>query len=498
VSAFTVDLQRLIEAGIAQHRNGDTAAAERTYRQVLQLQPQHPDALHLLGVIHGDRDEPDAAIDLIRRALRASPDFPDAHYHLANVYLRTGRFGDAERHLRRAVALRPGHAMAWNNLGGVLLQTQRYGEAAACFDAALKIDPALTSALNNYAIACEVDGRFDDVLGVYDRVLAVDPDNVAARYYRALTLLSRGRLAEGWAEYVWRWRRPEAVASHGRFPYPLWRGEDVRGRGVLVWTEQGPGDEILIATMLPDLVARGANVTLLCSNRMRPLFARAFPPLQVLTHDDAPARLPGDIVFQASVSELGAALRPSLDAFGPPAAFLRPDPTRVATLRRRYGDTRPLVGISWISRNAGLEQEKSLPLAAWRPILSVPGVRFVSLQYGDCRAEFEAVGRQAGIDIVHDESVDPLADLDGFAAQVAAMDLVVSVSNTTVHFAGALGLPTWALVPAARGRHWYWFLGRSDSPWYPALRLYRQDRPGSWGGTVDAIARDLAARVGAR
>ncbi len=489
--------QNMLEAAMADHRRGDLVGAERGYRAILALQPQHPDALHLLGRIHGDRGELQEAIELIGRALKALPKFPDAHHNLSTYLIRDGKFADAERHLRSVLKLQPQNARAESDLGGVLLQLRRYKDAAASFDKALQHDPTLATALINTVTVREIEGRFDEVIPAYDKLLARDPENATAHYYRALSLLARERFSEGWAEYVWRWRRADTAAKHGVFPLPYWAGELLDGVRVLVWTEQGPGDEILIASMLPDLLARGAAVSLLCSERMTPLFRRSFPTITVI--DTIDGVTPDAFRFQISLSELGRHLRPTRESFGTSRAILQADPTHRDALRAQYrGDSNsPLVGISWRSRAVGVEGEKSQPLATWEPVLRTPGVRFVCLQYGDCAAEIRDAEQRFGIQILHDPAIDPLKDLDAFAAQVAAMDLVISVSNTTVHVAGGLGLPTWVMVPAARGRIWYWFLNRVDSPWYPGVRLVRQRHAGDWSPAIQDVAARLREWAGA-
>jgi ADP-heptose:LPS heptosyltransferase len=130
-------------------------------------------------------------------------------------------------------------------------------------------------------------------------------------------------------------------------------------------------------------------------------------------------------------------------------------------------------------------------LDLWDDILRVPGITFVSLQYGPHSTDIEAARKRTGANIVIDSTIDSSGDLDGFAAQVAAMDLVISVSNTTVHMAGALARPVWVLTPTGPGAHWYWFRERADSPWYPAARLFRQDTRGSWEEPVAAVTREL-------
>ena len=173
-------------------------------------------------------------------------------------------------------------------------------------------------------------------------------------------------------------------------------------------------------------------------------------------------------------------------------AYLRADAARQDALRRRYrqrfGD-RPLVGISWRGGSGDTAQARSTVLADWAPLLRQSRLGFINLQYGDCRAELTAVREEAGVEVLHDEAVDPLKDLDGFAAQTAAMDLVISIDNSTVHMAGALGMPVWVLLPAVPD--WRWMLGRSDSPWYSSVRLFRQLAPGAWTPVIASVAQEL-------
>jgi hypothetical protein len=163
--------------------------------------------------------------------------------------------------------------------------------------------------------------------------------------------------------------------------------------------------------------------------------------------------------------------------------------------RQKFGD-RLIVGISWMGGTGAVRNVRSIPLVGWSPILRQPGAAFVNLQYGDCMAELAAVKAALGADVFHDPTVDPLKDLDSFAAQTAAMDLVISIDNSTVHMAGALDVPVWVMLPAVPD--WRWLLGRSDSPWYSSIRLFRQSKRGEWSDVLAAVGRQLADLTGAQ
>ncbi len=493
---MTARIAALVQNALAFHRSGNLAAAQDGYRQVLAADGKNVDALNLLGAILSQQGNAQG-LELMSKAVALKPDLKDGHVNLASAYMSFGRLADAERHFRKVVALAPNDAHAHNNLGGLLLRREVYPESEACIRRALTLQPDLPSALQNLGALTEIGGKPELALPFYDRVAALQPDNADNHYQRAGLLLSLGRFAEGWPELVWRFKRRESYGMFGRLKYPYWQGEPLAGKKIMVWTEQGLGEALLLGSMIPDLLAQGAAVVLVCPARLVPLFRNAFPAVGFIPTDSGPVdpALKAGVSFQASVSELGRWLRPSFAAF-PGKAYLTADGGLTATLRAKYAAVaggQRIVGISWRSKSPGAEAEKNPNLMHWASILKVPGITFVNLQYGDCREDLSTFAREFGVNVVADDTVDPMRDLVSFAAQVAAMDLTVSVSNTTVHFAGALGCPAWAMIPSNRGRPWHWFVDRTDSPWYLRLRLFRQTPAGPWDTVFRDVGQALAA-----
>lgn len=491
-----LDLTQMLNTAMDLHRQGHLVAAEKAYRGLLILNAKHPDALHLLGVIRADLGHLDEGIALIEQALRLLPTMSDAHYNLGNFRRKRGDMDLAARHFQKAVKLQPANINALANLSATLMKLRRYDEAEACLSRALDRDPNLTQAKLNLAALHEIRGRSDQTIQTYNDILKSNPNDVEARYMRALALLRRGDFVEGWTELRCRLLRPDTQGFHGQFPFPYWNGEPLAGNDILVWTEQGLGDELLIGTMLPDLMRMARTVVLLCSERMAPLFAAAFPKVAVMAADDKPkdGTLLANVAFQASLSELGRWLRPDFPSFPHVRGYLNADAALAAGLRQAYLQDRPgtrLIGLSWRSRNPDVEAEKSMSLATLADVLKLPGCTFVSLQYGDCAAEIAETNRTLGTTVIHDPSVDATHDLSRFAAQAEAMDLIISVSNTTVHVGGALGKETWAMIPADRGRMWYWFLNRNDSPWYDGVRLFRGTLEKGWAPAIDGVVAAL-------
>jgi len=492
-----LDLTQMLNSAMDLHRQGHLAAAEKAYRRILVLNAKHPDALHLLGVIRGDLGFLDEGIALIQQALRLLPTMSDAHYNLGNFQRKRGDMEAAARHFQKAVKLQPANINALSNLSATLMKLRRYDEAEVCLKRALERDPNLVPAKLNLAALHEIRGRFDETIATYNDILNRTPNDIEARYMRALALLRRGQFVDGWTELRCRFLRPDTQGFHGQFPFPYWNGEALADKGIMVWAEQGLGDELLIGTMMPDMIRKARTVVLLCSERMAPLFATAFPQITVMAADDKPkdGALLANVEFQASLSELGRWLRPDFPSFSPMRGYLNVDAGLAAGLRHAYLQDRPgprLIGVSWRSRNPDVEVEKSMSLATLGDVLKMPGCTFVSLQYGDCAAEIAETNRKLGTTVIHDPSVDATRDLARFAAQVEAMDLVISVSNTTVHMGGALGKETWAMIPADRGRMWYWFLNRDDSPWYDSVKLFRGTLEKGWAPAIDGIAAALA------
>ena len=475
---------------------GHAVEATTHFSRVLELKPDHNEArLNLARVLRDLQQWTEAATHFEHLASTAGNN-ADILMDCARVQVKAKQYDDAIRTFEKAIAVHPLADLVQTELAEAFLKKGDITNAEKNYTAILARTPTYPYALINLAVVRDIQGRMDEVLVLQEDAIRADPNNADAHTHHGLALLARERFTEGWDEYAWRFRRTHTTTLHDRFDMPYWEGEPLQGRHLLIWTEQGPGDEILIASMIPNVLAQGAKCTLVCTARLASLFRRSFPSVDILLREHivaGTAKAPG-ADFQASLSHLGRSLRQGLPAFPSEGAYLKADPELTDHLRTGYqaGVDKPLIGISWRSANPAAESEKSTTLADWTDLLSIPDLRFVSLQYGHHTPEIEAAKKATGAEIIVDPSVDPLTDLDRFAAQVAAMDLVISVSNTTVHVAGGLGRPVWTLVPASVGRIWYWFLERTNSPWYPSMRLFRQNRGAGWTPVLSEVARALA------
>lgn len=512
---------------------GRTDEAVTSYRRALRLAPDFPEALNSLGVALRACGRPGEAADCYRRALTLSPQFVEAYKNLGNALLDEGKADDAAAAFARAAALKPKSAESHIDLAVALHRAQRLEEALAALDKALSVSPRNAQAAYIRGNVLRDLGRRDAAVESYRRAIEVDPDIAEAHNNLSRLLLDRddvvgaiaslrdavrrkpdyaeahqhlgfayflsGDFAGGWREYEWRWRTSGLQGRWRNFPQPIWRGEPLDGGKLLVWGEQGVGDEIIYASMIPDLLEREIGLVLECDARLAPLFRRSFPKATVVGRSTPQAAATAEPAIHAHIpiASLGQLLRPDLASFPRRRSYLRADPSRTGEYRQRLdGAGRTIVGVSWRSTNAAYGASKSMALTDLAPILTRPDCLFVDLQYGDTAAE-RAAAAHAGIALAHLDDLDLFHDLEGVAALVAACDHVVTVSNTTAHFAGALGKPASVMLPFGGGCLWYWLRDRSDSPWYGTMTLYRQRGPGDWSEVVNAVQAGVASMASA-
>jgi tetratricopeptide (TPR) repeat protein len=473
----------------------------------------------LLDLRHHER-----AAESFRNAVALAPDFAPAHYNLGTAMAALARHDEALASFERAIALDPDYVDAHNNRGNALDQLGRPAEALSAVDTALAIDPAHHAALVTRALVLRKLGRSEDALAACELALALKPDDVdamtvradalvdleqfeaaaetfdrliaaqpaaaAAKWNKSFICLGLGRFAEGWELYENRWAGARGLVPRA-YQQPRWNGAPVEGP-LLIWGEQGLGDEILHGSMIPELLERVRSITLEVEPRLVPLFARSFDTATVVPL--GPALYAGPFAAHEPIAGLGRHFRPSWRAFPKrERGYLVADTAHAHALRRRLEDGRLLIGLSWISKAPVGGAQKSARLADFAPLLQSPGHRFIDLQYGDTQAERDAIMRTFGVHVERLPDIDSTNDIDGLAALMTACDAVVTVSNTNAHLAGALGRPTFVMVPSGHARIWYWFRDRDHSPWYPRVRVRRQQRGQMWSEVIAAVAGDLRA-----
>jgi tetratricopeptide (TPR) repeat protein len=466
----------------------DEAAA--SYRTALALKPDFADAHNHLGTALSSQGKLAEAILHYERALALNPNYADAHNNLGIALTDQGKTVDAMLHYGRALALNPNHADAFCNLGNAFLARDEYDEAVACFERALALKPNSAIAHNNLGNVLQSLNKLEAAIACYERALALQPDYADASYGRAMAklLLLEGDFTPALHHYERRWQTGQRKPMRP-YPHPLWNGEKLASGRLLLWGEQGVGDEIMFAGLIPDVLRLGNRCLLDCDPRLTNLLARSYPEIDVVSGLD-PAQTAGlDIAAHLPTGSLPGLFRTSRDAFAATTSpYLAADPVQRQQFRVRYADGRRLIGLAWHTKNKDTGPKRSIDLPLLTPLFTRTDIAWVSLQYGDHDGlERQATAAQAPI--VIDRTVDQFHDIDAFAAQIAALDLVITIDNSTAHLAGALGVPVWLLLPFAPD--WRWFRARKDSLWYPSMRLFRQPKPGDWASVVRAVESAL-------
>ena len=501
--------------------------AIRCLKRGLSLYQEEPGLWNNLGNCHLDQDATTLAISNYRRALAIEPDFVDSrislasclrelgHVHLAYTTLKDRYTPDISDKERRSLLIPLVEAiLALTAQCEEKFQPQDLEAFSKLVESEVHKqvgnDDPIRAGLVLTQLWLQVD-QLDRALASREKLVA-DTDQFLKRpdknhlklksslqaqwnilsWNLGIKLLKQGHFKDGWRLYEHglqvpaggpqRWQRSlKKPFSHAEVPF--WQGESLHGKRLLLLGEQGIGDAMMFATLIPRLQKEGAQIALHPGDRLISIYKRSLPEIKVLSSDDLLKERfrASDFDLQSPLGSICQYRFHKLTDYGPKSSFLKADPVQTAQLRQRYSDGRPLIGISW--QGGGKKDRikmKSLQLKELTPLLQRSEFRFVSLQYGDDGPHLEKYRKKSGIEVLHDDTIDPLRDMDGWLSQVAAMDAVISIANTTVHGAGGLGIPTVCLV--SQESDWRWIDPEvfKGCYWYPSVDAFYQDSKGNW------------------
>ena len=507
--------------GAVLRRLGRSAEAEPLLRHALAANPALTEARAALGLALLDLGRAEEGEAALRAVLARRPDHAPAALALAGSLQR--RCENAEPVYRRYLALEPADAEAWNAFGLDLQGADRIDAAAEAFARALRMDPAMAEAMTNLGTVRRLQGRTresadlqrnaldlrssyaaahtnlalalqdlgdeDGAEQEFTRALDADPAQALARFNRAILRLRQGRLAEGWEDYAARFDSGR-LRSKRPLDIPEWEGADLAGRRLLLWAEQGLGDEFMFGSLLPQAIARYPDAIVECEPRLVSLFQRSFPGTTIR----APSRRPGDADCHLPFGSLPRLMWRTAPVPAPPAGWLKPDPERVAAWRQRLDALGPglAVGIAWTSQRITTERRQSYTqLEDWLPLLRLTGLHPVSLQYDGREEEIAAVEDRFGLRIHRWPDLDQIGDLENTAALMANLDLAVTVASSAGEMAAALGVPVWRV-----GRRDWTQLGTAVRPWFPTMRCIQPRGDTGIAETISQAAQ-LVARLSA-
>lgn len=472
----------LITLGRHAFQQGNHPVAESHFRAAHAAGARGFELFSFLGFLARARDDLDAADEHYVAALDLAPTDAATHSNLAEIRRRQGRMAEAVALMRRAAGLAPEGAEIHANLGEMLLAMRRPAAAVPVLERALLLNPALTSARSDLVICLCSLNRYPEAIEHYRTAYRLEPRNASARYLEALALLAMGDFSNGWRKHEVRWYAELGADRRGLFDGPSWLGEPgIEGRTILLHAEQGLGDTIQFVRYAPLVAERGAHVRLLVPATLAPLLASLPGIADVVPFGDP---IPA---FDAhcSLMSLPRAFRTEIATIPTRIPYLRAPADRITDWTARLGpkDGRRRIALAWSGSTSAWN--RSLPLAALAPLLSRPDCQFHVAQTEIAEQDRAAMRDWPGL-VDHSGALRDFADT---AALLSCMDLVISVDTSLAHLAGAVGCPVWTMLPL--GADYRWMTDRTDSPWYPTMRLFRQPAFDDWAGVLTAVGAAL-------
>ena len=458
------------------------------YDLAIQIDPRSTHAYFNKASILEKIGESDRAVSVCDALLQLSSENAQAHCVRGMSLLSMGKTNDAIAAFDRALALNPVLPQALCNRGIAYQRTYQYRQGLNDFNRCIELEPNNSTLFFNRGSLLFQSGDVSGALASYDLAIMHDANNAEAYFNKALLYLSKMEFKRGWELYEWRFVNPKEPQAKLKTSLPSWDPNDPTHRRVLIWAEQGVGDQILFGTMLQDAKERIPVITVMLDQRLIPIFSRSMPNITFIPIN-SPVK-EDDFDAHLSMMGLGTIFRNSAHDFSHCSfQYLWADISRAEILRRELvGEGELLCGIFWKSRKNKNELKKSLDLIDLLPILQIPGVKFVNLQYGDAAEDCKEFFEKTGIEITNCHSVDNFNDLDGHAALIQACDFIVGCSNSSAHLAGALGKKTYLALGRGGGTFWYWANQVDErSLWYPSINIYQQVKAGDWVKPVHAI-----------
>jgi tetratricopeptide (TPR) repeat protein len=477
--------------GVARAQTGAHAEAEQLLERARREAPRDPALLTDLATVLVMTDRATDALPLLEKALKLQPGLRQASFYRGVALKNLKRTSEALATFDRLAADEPANPVYHHNRASLLVQLDRHDEAATIVDRLLAQEPGAIPVLVVKSLILAKQMHLSEAIALCDRVLERDPTYEEARYNRGLFKLAKGDLSSGWIDHESRWKRPGFSLPSPAPNLPVWQGEALEGRSILVYSEQGLGDTLHFCRYAPILSAAGADVTLLVPQRLGTLLQTMSDNVRIVH------AVPIDRKFDYQIALLSLPLRMDTELSTIPHSvpYLFAEPERVARWRAAIGRDGYKIGIAWQGNpDASFDKNRSIALREFFPLSQIPGVRLISLQKNFGAEQIHSLPTEMKVESLgdgFDSGIDAFLDT---AAVMQHLDLVVSPNTAVTHLAGALARPVW--VPLDTNLDWRWLVERTDSPWYPTAKLFRQQAQGDWGPVFAEIATELSSRHG--
>ena len=514
-------IDRILRKGLEYHLLGEMRLARVCYEKIIKIDKNNFDAIQLNATIYLQELNYQKARMLFENALKIDTGRADVWNNYGIVLQKLERVDDALHSFNNALTIDPTYANAFYNKGDVLQALERYEESIVCYDAAISLSAGYADAFNNKGISLHAIGKFHAAkesyekaiaicnthadaylnLGItfesllqyedaeisYLRGLSIDPCSPNIQWNLALIKLRLKKFRSGFDLYRARWSCETFPGKPLKTKISRWSGSE-SGENLLIWSEQGIGDEIFFSQMLVNEKLKAHSVTLLADKRLVKVFERSFPRINVLANPNRDQPYESNVfTAQAPIGDLGFFLKISeADVRASARPYLLPDHDRLEAIRQKNPillDTF-VCGISWRSSNKEHGNSKSISLEDLLPITNLKNITFLSLQYGDVKQEISEYNKKFGVNILSFDDIEFFHDIDGLLATIALCDVVVTASNVNAHLSGAVGKKAAVFVPHSNGKIWYWHGTESREIWYPSLELFHKTSPTNWSDSI--------------
>jgi tetratricopeptide (TPR) repeat protein/GT2 family glycosyltransferase len=471
---------------IALQSQGRYTDAIEKCKQAILLKSDYAEVYNTMAFCLEKQEQYAEAIENYKRALRLKPDFAEAYNHLGYVLNKQGKSEEAIESFRQALDVDPNYAEAYSNLGIALKDREQFAEAIENFEQAIRIEPDFAEAYYNLANSLRDEGKCSEAIENYKQAIRLKPDYTEAHWNTSLTSLLNGNFIEGWKGYRWRQNIDLKILIGRHYKgKPRWDGTPFEGKRLFVHYEQGLGDNIQFVRYLPMIKARGGTVIF---ETLKPLIAllKDFPGADQIVENHPDGKPSVDFDIYTSLLDMPNIFGTTLETIPSEIPYIHADPAKAQYWRNKLAGPYFKVGIVWAGSPAhGNDRYRSCKLKDFAPLAKIDGVRLYGLQKGKAAAQMEEMAEILPIVDISKE----FEDFTDTAAAIENLDLVISVDTSVLHLAGAMGKPTWALLPYAP--EWRWMLDRQDSPWYPTMKLYRQKDWGRWEPVFEQVASEL-------
>ena len=446
ISLMPCNAEAYNNMGVALKNQGKLDEAMEAYKKAISFNLNYAEAYNNMGVCLKDQGNLDEAIKAYKKSISLRPDYVDAYSNMGVAYKKYGQLDQAIKYYSKSLKIKPNHVKSCYNMAKALADQFKLDEALVFYKKSISLKPDYVDAYSNMGIILHYQGKLDEAIEVYKKAISFKPDFAEAHQNLSYALLGIGRVEEGLEEFEWRWKNPQSLLKPRHFLQPMWdRTQNLNGKRILLWSEQGVGDTINWSSFLPLITPLAKHCIMECQEKLFPLLERSLPNVEVkpenrsldLVRDDFDFHLPMGSLYKNFFQEFSQI--PKMNA------FLIPDPTRIKFWKKRLNSLGkgPYVGINWKSSNMSPERRHHYaPLSQWYPLLKLPNITFVNLQSKDFTDDLAKIKNETGVTVHNFDDLDHFNNIDDVAAFSAALDIVVSIKTVVPLISSLVGTPT--------------------------------------------------------